>query len=187
MPRYIEETEIYKLVEPHGTAKVHCSQIDELPRADVVPKSEYDAVVNAVDNSTKEFLKLHDAYQDLKRDYDILNSLIGHKEEEAYNKGYEDGKADNQSEVEVWKQNRFNLYQRLELYEMARQKVASEIFAEIEDLLKIVKIPCVNTEGCITPMRAGYWAIDPNDYAELKKKYTENIPSPAPEEKYFSP
>lgn len=37
MPRYIEETEIYKLVEPRGTAKVHCSQIDELPRVDVVP------------------------------------------------------------------------------------------------------------------------------------------------------
>lgn len=43
MARYIEETEIYKLVEPHGTAKVHCSQIDELPRADVVPKSEVEA------------------------------------------------------------------------------------------------------------------------------------------------
>lgn len=34
--------------------------------ADVVPKSEYDAVVSAVDNSTKEFLKLHDAYQNAK-------------------------------------------------------------------------------------------------------------------------
>lgn len=32
--------------------------------ADVVPKREYDAVVSAVDNSTKEFLKLHDAYQE---------------------------------------------------------------------------------------------------------------------------
>lgn len=40
MSRYIEENEIYKLVEPRGMTKVHCSQIDELPRADVVPKSE---------------------------------------------------------------------------------------------------------------------------------------------------
>jgi hypothetical protein len=31
-----------------------------------VPKSEYDAVVSAVDNSTKEFLNLHDAYQNAK-------------------------------------------------------------------------------------------------------------------------
>ena len=40
MPRYIDEKDVYKLVEPRGTARVHCSQIDELPRADVVPKSE---------------------------------------------------------------------------------------------------------------------------------------------------
>ena len=40
MARYIEENEIYKLVEPRGTAHIHCSQIDELPRADVVPSSE---------------------------------------------------------------------------------------------------------------------------------------------------
>lgn len=63
MPRYIDEKDVYALVEPHGTAKVHCAQIDELPRADVVPKSEVD----------------------------ILKSLITHKEEEAYEKGYKDG------------------------------------------------------------------------------------------------
>lgn len=37
---------------------------------DVVPRSEYDAVVSAVDNSTKEFLKLHDAYQNQKREFE---------------------------------------------------------------------------------------------------------------------
>lgn len=36
MSRYIKDTDVYKLVEPSGTARVHCSQIDELPRADVV-------------------------------------------------------------------------------------------------------------------------------------------------------
>lgn len=35
-------------------------------------------------------------------------------------------------EVEVWKQERFNIFQQIELYEMTRQKVAREIFAEIE-------------------------------------------------------
>ena len=34
--RYIDEKDVYKLVEPNGVARVHCSQIDELPRADVV-------------------------------------------------------------------------------------------------------------------------------------------------------
>ena len=53
--------------------------------------------------------------------------------------------------------------------------VAREIFEEIEYILKIVKIPSVNADGCITPLQVGYWAIDPNDYAELKKKYTEGV------------
>jgi hypothetical protein len=40
MPRYIDEKDVYALVEHTGIARVHCSQIDALPRADVVPKSE---------------------------------------------------------------------------------------------------------------------------------------------------
>lgn len=36
MSRYIKDTDVYRLVEPRGTARVHCSQIDDLPRADVV-------------------------------------------------------------------------------------------------------------------------------------------------------
>lgn len=36
MSRYIDEKDVYKLVEPSGLASVHCSQIDDLPRADVV-------------------------------------------------------------------------------------------------------------------------------------------------------
>ncbi len=39
-----------------------------MPPADAVSKCEYDAVVSAVDNSTKEFLKLHDAYQQVKQE-----------------------------------------------------------------------------------------------------------------------
>lgn len=55
----------------------------------------------------------------------------------------------------------------------AKTEVARGIFEEIEDILKIVKIPSVNADGCVTPLQVGYWAIDPNDYATLKKKYTE--------------
>lgn len=40
MPRYIEECDVYKLVEPTGLASVHCSDIDALQRADVAPKNE---------------------------------------------------------------------------------------------------------------------------------------------------
>ena len=35
MARYIDEKDVYALVEPTGVGRVHCSQIDELPRADV--------------------------------------------------------------------------------------------------------------------------------------------------------
>lgn len=48
------------------------NHIYNLPTADVVPKSEYDAVVSAVDNSTKEFLKLHDDYQEAKSEVERL-------------------------------------------------------------------------------------------------------------------
>ena len=60
-----------------------------------------------------------------------------------------------------------------EVYTNSKTEVAREIFEELENVLKIVVIPCVNEDGCITPLRASYWSIDPNDYAELKKKYTE--------------
>lgn len=46
--------------------------IETAPTADVVPRSEYDAVVSAVDNSTKEFLKLHDAYQKQKIELEAM-------------------------------------------------------------------------------------------------------------------
>jgi hypothetical protein len=49
MTRYIDEKDVYKLVEPTGTARVHCSQIDELPRADVVPKSEVEKIFEEIE------------------------------------------------------------------------------------------------------------------------------------------
>ena len=48
------------------------SIVERIQTADVVPKSEYDAVVNAVDNSTQEFLKLHDEYQKQKIEIEAL-------------------------------------------------------------------------------------------------------------------
>ena len=99
------------------------AEIERLPTADVLPKSEVDRL-NAV---MKEM--------DEQRAYTI--NMLG------------------------------------ESLEKAKSEVAREIFEELENVLKIVVIPCVNEDGCITPLRASYWSIDPNDYAELKKKYTE--------------
>lgn len=36
MARYIDENDVYKLIGSRGMSMVHCSQIDALPRADVV-------------------------------------------------------------------------------------------------------------------------------------------------------
>jgi hypothetical protein len=83
MARYIDADKIdYKFImvgqdEYAGYRAIAFeSDIDELPTADVVPKSEYDAVVSAVDNSTKEFLRLHDEYQKLIEKNSKLHSQM---------------------------------------------------------------------------------------------------------------
>jgi hypothetical protein len=44
MGRYLNESDVYGLLGERGMAMVHCSQIDELPRANVVPKTEWISV-----------------------------------------------------------------------------------------------------------------------------------------------
>ena len=56
MARYINEKDVYKLVEPSGTVRVHCAQIDELSRADVVPKSEIENIFAEIELEIKEAL-----------------------------------------------------------------------------------------------------------------------------------
>ena len=63
------------------------------------------------------------------------------------------------ADVEVWKQNRFNIFQRIECYDMTRKKVAREIFEEIEE-------SCVGRFG-------NTHIFDTDRFDELKKKYTE--------------
>ena len=70
------------------------------------------------------------------------------------------------ADVEVWKQNRFNIFQRIECYDMTRKKVAREIFEEI-------KKPILSQLGISTMEKkeAYHYCLDVLD--ELKKKYTE--------------
>lgn len=74
------------------------------------------------------------------------------------------------SDLLVWKQNRFNIFQRLECYEMTRQKIAREIFAEIEQQLRGL-FDFFRQDDCIRESSAIMLAI--SEIAELKKKYTE--------------
>jgi hypothetical protein len=66
------------------------------------------------------------------------------------------------ADLEVWKQNRFNIFQMLELYKMTRQEAAKEIFEEIESNI----YPILGLEN-----DKEYVAILSTTFAELKKKY----------------
>ena len=73
------------------------------------------------------------------------------------------------------KQDRFNLYQRLELYEMVRQKVAMEIFEEIDEIMANIEIYVSDRER--TNFEIGAYKCHASislKIAELKKKYTES-------------
>ena len=63
------------------------ADIDDIPTADVVPKSEVESIITL--NS-----QLEAQVFDTRKEADILKSTITHKEEEAYTKGYADAKAD---------------------------------------------------------------------------------------------
>lgn len=77
MTQYIDEKDVYKLVEPMGTARVHCLQIDELPRADVVPKSE---VVDLLDDLIKEAREIANRYEKSAKEINDCDcSKIEHK------------------------------------------------------------------------------------------------------------
>ena len=185
MARYIDADKIdYKFImvgmdENAGYRAVAFeSDIDEIPTADVVPKSEYDAVVSAVDNSTKEFLKLHDAYQNAKAE--VARDIIGiiDKRMELKTEQCEGihngivlsvyrGQLDAYRDVkEIIEQKYGNTEDNMDkgrcrhsICQEARQEVAREIFEEIEELLK---------RTC----EKGYCGSISDLLAELKKKYT---------------
>ena len=51
-----------------------------------------------------------------------------------------------------------------------KSEVAREIFEEIEKLAKIYTFPVVKN-GVVEIAKEPFWCIEPNDLAELKKKY----------------
>ena len=53
---YIDDKDVYALVGERGMSMVHCSQIDALPRADVVPKSEVEATVEKLMSATDKVI-----------------------------------------------------------------------------------------------------------------------------------
>lgn len=137
----------------NASVEVLTKEVKYLPTADVVPKSDYDAVVSAVDNSTKEFLKLHDTYQEQKAEIERLNQIL-------------DSYALQYGTVTV----------KQAVMDKAKAEVAREIFAEIEERL----LPS-NTSGEYRGDSIewfDYYDLHlAEDIAELKKKYTEGEPN----------
>ena len=90
-------------------------------------KAEIAVLTTAVDNSTKEFLKLHDEYQD--QNAEIEEFEAERKELQGRivillteNEGL-------QTEMQIYKQNRMTLFERIELVEKTRAEAIKE-FAE---------------------------------------------------------
>lgn len=113
------------------------------PTADVVPKSEYDAAVSAVDYCTQEFLRLHDDYQEAKREVEMLQGAL--KAEEQHN----------ELTMEMAKKALAN----------AKAEVAREIFEEIKICMKNFED---DDDGYLLKKCEFEFFM-----RELKKKYTE--------------
>ena len=160
MDGYINKKALLDFARNHIGGKIDANDIARFPCADVAPKSEYDAVVSAVDNSTKEFLKLHDKYQDQKTEIERLERICN-----SYAMQYG------------------TVTDRQKVIDEAKAEVAREIFAEIEKTLSqwinryysitvstfdLIEEP-LKAMGSESALRAF------RDYvAELKKKHTEN-------------
>lgn len=119
MPRYINlDVIIAKLdadtEDPNEMFPIHWIKtfLNMQPTANVVANSEYYAVVSAVDNIKKEFLKLHDQYQEQKTEIERLERICN-----SYALQY--GTVRDQQKV----------------IDKAKDEVAKEIFEEIEKIL----------------------------------------------------
>ena len=97
--------------------------------------------------------------------------------EQAYKNGYAQGKADAakkiedlEGDLEVWKQNRFNIFQTTECYERARRQAAVEILCDIKKRKCSAEIVSGATHNIAT-----LYMFTDEELAELEKKYTEGV------------
>jgi hypothetical protein len=80
--------------------------------------------------------------------------------------------AETLSTVDVVPKQAYLQFEETSGLKQAKAEVAREIFAEIEELAKIYTFPVVKN-GVVEIEKEPFWCFEPNDLAELKKKYTE--------------
>ena len=185
MDEYIKKSEAVDVIVKYpydiaGKTATAIRMIESLPSADVVPKSEVDLYRKQVDELEDELASTYDKLENAKAEIETLKDNNEHLAVMLEEAKAEVGKL--QNELVIWKQNRFNLFQRLECYEMARQKVASEIFAEIEKEIdrglsvieKILNTKSGRANGkTVLISKYDVYREAKKYIAELKKKYTE--------------
>lgn len=132
--------------------KQHTLRIARMGFEDNTENEDYNSLI--FDVLAKDFYRQFDISEDSKgeKPYQPTADVVPKSEVEKL-----------KSDLLVWKQNRFNIFQRLECYEMTRQKIAREIFEEIESKKMFLK-DCVGNMGVVVLFK---------DISELKKKYTE--------------
>ena len=127
MARYIDADKLIEFANNHKDKMIDANDIARFPRANVVPKSEVESI-NPIQEAIEQKKK-----ENKESALGVLNELLDEKDAEIKRL-----KAENktlQGELVIWKQDRFNLYQRLELYKIAREKVAREIFEKIDQAI----------------------------------------------------
>ena len=143
------------------------SSIEIFPTADVVPKSEAEKLEVYIDdlNDSKEHLAV--MLSEAENQVEILQAEIN-----AYSLAK---KYDAQHFMADIKKLQLENNILIKNRDMLLQSYVKKIFEEIEMLLKVGYIPCTAPDGNISVIKSKLWSIDPNDFAKLKKKYTERV------------
>lgn len=99
MDEYVKKSEAVDVIvkNPYNVAfkqiKV-IKAIEDLPSADVVLRAEVEELKRENESLAKTVNEASELIRKHKSKLDLLKSTITHKEEDAYNKGYADAKAD---------------------------------------------------------------------------------------------
>ena len=115
-------------------------------------KSEVDALINAVDNSTKEFLKLHDAYQEQKREVEMWKA----EAEQCY------------SDTAIMREYTIN-----QIFDDIEKEIFEKRISFYEDFKLTASLAYDKTKYAYADTMITNLKILKEDFAELKKKYTE--------------